>query len=373
MFTHILRYKMKSLLHEKDYLFWNFGWPILLVTLIFSIFQSIESGEVFQPIPVGTNSAYFQWISEKMEYAKDRPMFQIIDVKNKEEALKEKEIEAFITGEQILSMEIYDIKGENLSMIQTILNIVNRRSLLMEKIFSAPGTLARESDAEKVVADIIEDSQKYVNKVESKKGGMGLYYLYVMLAMTCLGASTCAGVDILSVDASTEMASSKRNLVSGTPSSKIFLTNLFGSYLLNVLVSVAYVLYTRFVLGGDYGQEYPYLFLSLLIANLIGVLFGAIITLLLPKRNEKTISLIPPFYIISCFVAGMMSPELSYKIEQIIPWITKVNPATVITKLFFGLYHYGVGSEFYEFLFTSIVVVIVMMGLTGLLSKRLQK
>ena len=373
MFTHILRYKIKDLLHQKDYLFWSVCWPMILATMIFSIFRSIESGDLFQPIKVGTDSSYFQWISEKMEYAKDKPMFEIVDVKNKEEALKEKEIEAFITGDHMLSMDIYRSKGENLSLIQTILNIVNRRSLLAEKIFSSPELLTGDAYEEKIMADIVSDTQRYVNRVETQKGGAGLYYLYVMLAMTCLGASTCAGWDVLSVDASSELASSKRNLVSGTSPSKIFLTNLFGSYIFNVLVAILYVLYTRFVLGGEYGDNYPYLFLSLLIATMIGLLFGAIIILLLPKRNEKTMSLIPPFYIVSCFLAGMMNPELSYKIEQSIPWITKVNPATAITKLFFGLYHYGVGSEFYGILLTSVVMLAVMLCLTGLLSKRLQK
>lgn len=372
MFTHILRYKVKSLMHEKEYIFWNLAWPILLVSLLFSIFQSIETGDSLKSIKVGTDSAYFEWISEKMEYAEGKPIFELITVENKEEALREKEIDAYITGQHVLTMEIYDNKDESISMTQTILNIINRRSLLMEKIFSAPGAIP-ESDAEKLMEEIVSDTRKYVNKVESHQGGMGLYYMYVMLAMTCMGASTCAGYDILSVDASCERASSKRNLVSGTRSYKIFLTNLFGSFLLNVFVSIIYILFTRFVLGGDYGNAYPYLLLSLLISNTIGILFGAIIILLIPKRNEKTISLIPPFYIISCFFAGMMSPQLSYYIEQGAPWVTKVNPATVITKLFFGLYHYGVGNEFFDFLWTSLIMVLVMVSMTGLLSKKILK
>ena len=75
---------------------------------------------------------------------------------------------------------------------------------------------------------------------------------------------------------------------------------------------------------------------------------------------------------IGCFLSGMMGITMKYIIDKHIPFLNKINPASMITDGFYALYYYDTLNR-YWFDLISLLVLAAILVFVSIIGLRRQK
>ncbi|MBQ1194246.1 MAG: ABC transporter permease [Lachnospiraceae bacterium] len=375
MFFHIFKYRIKTILHTKEEVFWILIFPIILGTCFYAAFSNISSStEEFHTINVAVvlenneNDTLFKNVLDSIENSEaEEPLLAVTytDAKKADELLSDKEVSGIITlNEGTPSLKILG-DGINESILKEFLDQYLQSISVLTSI---------EVDDMSEFSNIVNKLTSDTSYIEVKKltdGNTDILtdYYYSLIAMACLFGSLSGQSCAMSMKANLSPLGMRKTL---SPASRlsVILGDFFATYLLQIVANTLLVLYLNYILNVNLGGNILLVFVTTWIGSLIGVSQGMLVGSL-PRLGEAmkiTINIALPLF--SSFLSGLMVGGIKYQIDKFAPIINKLNPATVITDALYSLNIFDTYGNFIQCMITLVLYCVVFCSLSYFMTRR---
>ena len=359
MFFHDLKYMLLSGFRIKSFLFWLMLFPILLGTLFKVAFGNVYENDVlFRSIPTAvvetSDNAVFRQVIDSLEEA-DEPLLAVeyTDEDNAMQLLKEGKVSGIIYVGDKLSLSVTEQK-----MDQVILKTFVEQYGVNEKIIK--DTAEKDPSKIQAVVDKLSEDVSACKDIPMTHGDPDIYvqYFYNLIAMVAMYGSV-TGLHITVQNQANLSALGARKNCSPTPKSVSMLADLTGSYIMQSACMILCVTFTHFVLKIDFGDRLPLVYVAAVLGGILGVSFGFFFGSVNRFSFEAKIGIVMAVSMFSCFLSGLMMGQMKGIIAEHIPWLNKINPATVVADSLFSLNMYSDYSRFISRIITMLIITAV--------------
>lgn len=369
MFRHIYVYRLKTLIRDRETLFWTLFFPVILATFFYMGLSGIRGSNQFEPIStaVVNDSKWqadesFRSTLKSLSSGED-PLFDLKET-NEDEAirlLRSGEISAYIKVDTVPEL-IVTRSNFGASVTRNFLNeYIQSTAAVSNLIANNP------AEAESIMADLgdrsiwLEDVPVSANEMDPL-----LNYFYALIAMSCLYGSMLGMREINEIQANQSDMAAR---VNAAPTRKIkhFLSSSLASLSIHFLQIILLLLFIRFILGVGYGDQAIFLILTAFIGSLCGLSYGSFISSIVKGSLGIKIAILISSTMLMSFLSGMMFAPMKQIVKQRLPFLA-LNPVTLLTDSLFSLYYYDGYARYtqntlillgYTFLFLALTYVMI--------------
>ncbi|MGB4091935.1 MAG: ABC transporter permease [Ruminococcus flavefaciens] len=370
MFFHDLKYMLLSGFRVKSFLFWLMLFPILLGTLFKVAFGNVYENDVlFRSVPTAVvetgSDPVFHQVIDSLEEA-DEPLLDVeyTDEENAMKLLKEGKVSGIIYVGDKLSLSVTEQKME-----QVILKTFVEQYSVNEKVIK--DTAEKDPSKIQAVVDKLSEDVSACKDIPMTHGDPDIYvqYFYNLIAMVAMYGSV-TGLHVTVHNQANLSALGARKNCSPTPKSVSLLADLAGSYIMQSACMILCVTFTHFVLKIDFGDRLPLVYVAAILGGILGVSFGFFFGAVNRFSFEAKIGIVMAVSMFSCFLSGLMMGQMKGIIAEHIPWLNKINPATVVADSLFSLNMYSDYSRFISRITTMLIITAVCTAAGIIISRR---
>lgn len=384
MFLHCFKYTLKTLLKSKMLIFWTFAFPIILATFFNMAFANIENSEQLDLINLAivdnnldNNQNYLEPIKTLSDKNNENRLFktQYVSLKKAQQLLQQNKISGYLVFENDDIQLNINTNGIDQSIIKNVIEEIRQtnqitNTLVANKIKSTPNPDYQQIYHQ--VQTIIENSQNInLEDISNPNLSYMMIEFYSLIAMTCMYGAILTMASI-NQNLANMSNNGKRIMISPINKSKVIISSLLSSYLVQLVGVLLLFAYSIFVLKVDFGDNLQLTALLTALGCLAGLSFGLMVaTTLKVKENTKT-GIIIALTMLGSFLAGMMGVTMKYVVDKNMPLINWINPVNMICDGLYALYYYDTLAR-YWFNIISIVIFVVIMVLIAFYSLRRQR
>ena len=382
MFFHNFKYSLKTLFKNRMLIFWTFAFPIILGTLFNMAFKDIESSEQLDIIDIAiveneqfNNNEMYKEIFNNLSDKNNEDRLFNINYTTKEEAsklLEDEKVSGYLIYEDGFKIFV-KTSGINETILKTVTEEIKQNEIMMNSLTEIEiknGNYNYEAISNDIMATI-ENSEANIEDISSSNLSYTMIEFYTLIAMTCLYGGIL-GMVALNGCLANMTNNGKRVSVAPIKKSKLIISSLLASYIVQVIGIALLFLYTTFVLKVDYGNNLPLIILLALVGTLAGLALGIFVSAMF-KANENTkTGIIISVTMLGCFLSGMMGITMKYIVDKNVPIINKLNPASMITDGFYSLYYYDTETRYFFDIISLIIFAFILIGIS-IFSLRRQK
>jgi len=357
MFGHNFKYTFKVLMRNRMLLFWTFVFPLVLGTMFKLAFSNIENSEKLNVIPIAIvdnedfqgNEAFRRTFETLSDESSDEQMFDTVYV-SKDEAdtlLSDGDVDGvlYMNGAE---PEIHE-NGINQTVLQYVVDEIVHTTAIMEKRVQNEMEQGAMPDIEGLYKDVMEQvAGRESNLVDASRANMSYTMIeyYTLIAMACLYGGIL-GMTALSRNLPNMGNLGKRTAIVPISKAKTMFSSLLAAYCTQLIGLAILFVYTIFVMKVDYGENLPYVILLALAGSLAGLTLAIMVTTVVKTGENGKLGILIGITMACCFLSGMMGITMKYIIEKHVPFLDKINPASMITDGYYALYYYGVDKRFW--------------------------
>ncbi len=378
MFLHEFIYECKTVLRQKEELFWVMIFPLALGTMFYFAFGNLtNSTENFHTIPVAvcaeTNAKddNFKQVLEMLSKEGEPPLIGITDT-NWEDAvdlLEENKVRGIFKIEDEISLSCLpsDSFGADgtLPIEQSILEAILREYRTNIKTI----TEITAADLTKLpeIIPLMETSVSYAKNLSLTPGNMDtiIQYYFNLIAMACLFTSF-AGAQIAIKNQANLSALGARKCVSPNRKFLSVAAQFLACLLTQFICIIINILYLYYVLKIEFGTSLPMILFTAFIGCIMGIGFGFFIGSIGQLKETTKTGIMVSASLLCCFLSGLMIGDMRTLIEEHCPVINDINPAVLISDSFLTLNIYGT-TERYFFNLGGLLLFAVLFTFAGCL------
>lgn len=372
MFFHNFKYSLKNAFRQKEFLFWILAFPIILGTFFYVAFNSMyEKESMFNKIPVAivenTENTAFKEVIKELSSGEDA-MFdsKFTDSQTALDMLKTNDIIGIINVDSELSLTVSK-DGIKQTIIKSFLDQYQiRESIITDTVNNNPQNLQS-------VIDAMSQEINCNENLSLSNGNMDTYiqYFYNLIAMAAFFGSI-SGLYIAINNQGNLSAIAARKCISPTNKLTSITASLLASFVAQVICVSIGITYILFILKVDMGDKIPMVYLSGAVGSLTGVTMGFFIGSFGRLNQNMKMAISMSVTMLSCFLSGLMLGNMKTVIEQNATIINKINPAALISDLFYCLNIYDDYKRYTE-KFVTLLILSVIFTIGGFLLTRRKK
>ena len=356
MFLHNLKYEILDSLRAKALVIWLILFPIVLgVFFKVALGNGYEDDVLFSKIKTAVvieekNVAFDEVMKSVTEG--DDPLLEVTYA-DKDKAMKlleDGKVEGIIFANDELRLSITG-KGYTQSVLKSFCDQYNSQARILKSAFEEnPFKLM-------MIADDLKKEVKSINNIPLSNGNTDicLQYFFNLIAMVGLFGSI-TGLHISITNQANESTLGARKNCSPTPKSLSIAASLIGSFLVQSICMICCVTFDRFVLGVDFGPKLPLVYVGAILSGITGVTFGFFIGSIGSLSEGVKTGLLSGFSMLCCFASGLMVGDIKGTIDANVPIINHINPAAVMSDIFYSLNMYDDYSRFFRCIITLIIM-----------------
>ena len=370
MFWNIYSKRIIMSFRNWETLVWTWIFPIILGTLFYATFGAIDTDGQLKRFPLG--------VVDNAEYRDDAMFRSTLEAVSGEDglfeltvftgnadadaALEKSEIEGYILAGDTPTLVVAS-DGINQTIAKSFLDqYIQTKSSVMMIIEENPAAAQNlpELLAQRSYTEEISLSQ---NPPTSK-----VNYFYALLAMVCLYGGFQGLTTVTYMQANLSALGARRTLL---PVGRLLhtLSDLLGGITVQFICLLTVVAYIIFALGIDFGSQIWLVLLTCLMGSMLGVSFGALVSVTKLKEQAKVAILIT-VAMVCCFLSGLMVGGINYQIAEKAPVVSWLNPAARITDAFYCLYYYDTFDKYFLNIGIILAMTLVMFAITSLFLRR---
>lgn len=380
MFSHLFINRLKILLRTKELLFWNLCFPIILATLFYMTLLNITKGEEFNTINIGvvSNESYledksgFKALIEGISNLDDsnKAVFNITiaDEEELKNQLDENKINGYINAEGDREIVVKK-SGFEETIIKSFLDFYKQRSSTINNLMVINNGQLDISKIEEIASEA-KDYLKNIS-VSDSAPNVAVIYFYTLLAMTCMYSATAGSYEVVSIQANLSPRASRLSL-SPINKLKMFLSSIAATLFIQLSILLILFMYLTLVLKIDFGSNYLLVFGTGVIGTITGLLFGTCLSSMLKISGGAKVGIISSVNMLFSFLAGMMSVQMKYIVQENAPILAKINPINLITDAFYSLYYYDTYDRFIGNIVGLCIMSFIFLVVTYLVLRRQQ-
>lgn len=353
MFFHVLKYRLKCILKDKQMMFWTLLFPIVLSTFFNMAFSNLNSNYIFEQIPIalvdGENlieNEYIKNVLLSLSDNSDNPLFYLTqeDLSKAKMMLENDEVAAYIVPGKETKVFIKE-SGISQTVVKSVIDSTIRSKLMVNKIMVKNPKALDEGLGEYLLENnsfIVKDSHS-----KTKTPNDTLIYFYALIAMTCFYGAFVGIKEISAIQADLSPEAIRVN-VSPVKKLRVYLSSLTASMIVQFGVIIILLLYLSLVLKISFGNELGYVLLLSFTGTLTGVAFGAMIGAFIRGGGEGLkVAILIGITMTLSFLSGMMQSSVKYAVTNALPFMAYINPLNLITDGFYTLYYYPDHSKYF--------------------------
>lgn len=372
MFGHLYKYRLKSLLHMKEDIFWCLFFPIILCTCFFAAFSGIsDKTNNFHSIPTAVvyekENAIFKATLDAVSKS-DTQGEEFLNVTETDGAsakslLKDGKVDAIIYVGDEISMTVAK-SGLNQTAVQSFLDEFEQKSSLISDI-------VRENP-DKLVSLIgnIFSSRTYISEkklTDSPMDEMSVYY-FSLIGMAALFGGFL-GSSVARQMQPNITPEGMRKSTAPVKRHTMIAAEFLAAYTLQLISMAILLFYMICVLRINLGNEAGYVALTCATGSLAGIASGIFVGSLPVKENVQ-IAIFLVYSLGSSFLSGLMVHPIKIWIEKSVPIINCINPATLIQDALYSLVIYNTHERFFTNIITLTVISVILCTLSYLMTRR---
>lgn len=163
-----------------------------------------------------------------------------------------------------------------------------------------------------------------------------------------------------------------RKCISPTNKLTSITASLLASFVAQVVCVSIGITYILFILKVDMGDKIPMVYLSGAVGSLTGVTMGFFIGSFGRLNQNVKMAISMSVTMLSCFLSGLMIGNMKSVIEMYVPIVNRINPAALISDLFYCLNIYNDYRRYTE-KFVTLLILSVVFTIGGFLLTRRKK
>ncbi len=369
---HELKYSFLSTVREKSAVFWLMLFPLLLSTMFYFAFSNLfASMNGFSQIPVAVvevqKNEIFGKVMDTLSEGEDA-MFKTTytDGENAMKLLEEGEIDGIIYTDGTLSLKV-KTNGLSQSIIESFLTQYNTQEAVIKETV--------QNNPQKLEA-VIAAFSKEIDAVETKpltNGTMDIFvgFFHALIGMVALMGSTL-GFNVSANNQANLSQMGVRKAVSPTSKLKRVIGSMLSTFIIHCVCVAVTITYMLLVLRIDMGDKIPMIYLSGFIGALTGVSIGYFIGALPRISLNGKLGICIGFTLVTSFFSGLYVADIKGILSVYAPIVNEINPATLITDLFYCLMLYDDYTRYMQ-KFITLLIISVIFTLAGVLLTRRKK
>lgn len=370
MFWHNLKYEVLSGLRVKEVLFWLILFPIVLGTLFKVAFSNIyQEYTLFSTVPVAvvetTQQPMLHTVLDSLE-SNEEPLFSVTytDEETALSLLEKKEIDGILYAGDTLSLSV---AGNGVE--QTIIKSFAEQYHLQETIIRQ--TIQTAPEKTEAVIAALNNTIVGNQKISMTTGNTDYTtnYFYNLLAMVAMFGSI-TGLHIAIAQQGNLSPLGARKCCSPTPKSISLIAGLIGSYILQSICMVIAVTYLVVVLKVNFVGSLPLIYLSAIVSGILGVSLGFMVGSFGRLQENAKTGIAMTVSMLSCVCSGLMVSNIRPYLAEHVPFFHSINPASLMSDLFYCLNLYSDYQQYFYKLATILVMAVVFTAIGFLLTRR---
>lgn len=375
MFWHNFKYRIKASICAKEEVFWILGFPILLCTCFFIALSGIhDKTAVFHSIPVAVvyeqeNEIFKEVLNEVSESDNQGESFLIIDetdTKNAYQLLEDGDVDIIINVKETPEL-IVNETGINQTAVQTFLNNYLQQQQLYLSLYSGNFDAATIQE----LTDSLSESVSFINEssfVDTNIDSMTIYY-YSLIGMAILFGGFLGMQMAFQMKANITPEGLRKCIVPVNRAAIIF-SELLATVLIHIVSLFILLAYMIVILKIDFCNQLGYVALVCAVGSLFGISFGIFLGSIPKLKEGVRYAILISFSLFSSFLAGLMTSSIKIAIEQNVPIINKINPATLIQDALYSLLIYESHTRYYQNLLILSIMTAGLFALSYLMTRR---
>ncbi len=378
MFSTIFFNRFKIELRNKDSILWSLFFALALGTLFNFAFKSIYENAMNTTLDVAVvegeeefGSGNMSDLLKELEYEDGTKLLNIksVDMDEAKKLLdaKEPEISGIIDLRDISDIKlVINESGLESSILGSVVSVLREySSIIVETIKKDPAMI------DSVIESFGDETKELVesNGISGNNKDPYVTYFYNLIAMMAVMASM-SGVRIPESCQANQSEVGKR--VDCSPVNRIFyeIAGLLSAAIIKIAITIIGLCYFCFVLKIDFGGDMPYLFLTAILATLLGLSLGFFVGHIGSFTEKTRDNLLTAIVVGGGFMSGLMVANIKSLVEVKCPIINRINPSAVISDAFYALNMYGVSERYYRAIIYITVLTIVFTVLGLIMSRR---
>lgn len=141
---------------------------------------------------------------------------------------------------------------------------------------------------------------------------------------------------------------------------KLILTDQLTSFALGYTDVIILILYLRYALKLDFQGQMGRMLIVALFGSLIGVSMGLFVGSFGKMQEGAKIGIMLGISMVSSFLAGLMNGTMKDIVEKSVPFVNRINPASLISDAFYCINVYDDMTRYYRNLITLAVMCMVL-------------
>ena len=354
MFFHNYKYALKTLLKNKALVFWTLAFPFILAIFFNLAFARLHDYDQFEPFDVAVvnddtyNESAFSEGFKTLGEGDDR----LINIKNMsryeaETMLDDKKVEGIVFVEDGRAHVKIKENGAN----QTVLKMATEQvaqmadmgsDIAMLEVQRATGPINPDEIKAKVEAALLNAEPKITD--DSHVMNVVSIEFFTLIAMACMQGAMLSS-EMLNRCLPNLSNRGKRVAIAPTKKSVVVLSNLLAGFTMLLGSVVLLILFMRFVLGVDFGDNMGLIMLLAGIGSLTATMFGMLLAVTFKMSDNAKQVVVLIITMVGCLFAGMFG-GMKFFFDEACPWMNKINPVGLITDGFYSLLYYDDMTRF---------------------------
>lgn len=374
MFWHNYKYAFKTLLRNRALVFWTLAFPFILAILFNLAFARLHDYDVFEAIDVAVvNDAEYEKATVFSEAIKsvsegDKRVFntQYIDAAKASELLEDNKIVGYIYIEKDVPHVKVNGNGSSETVLQMTVEQIAQSSKMIEDIamtdiYRRAGQTVNIEEVYRNAVKIVAETEPNI-KDDSHVMNVVSVEFYTLIAMACMQGAMLS-VEMMNRCMPNISNRGKRVAVAPTRKSTMILSNILAGYTMLLAAVVALILFTRYILGIEYGSDMRLIILLAAVGSLAATTMGMLLSVAL-KTNESAKNVIVLIVtMVGCLFAGMFGGQKGL-FDAAMPLINKISPVGMITDGYYSLLYYDDPARFTMNVVSLLIVAGVFFALS---------
>ena len=381
MFSHNLKYTIKTLSKNKVLIFWTFAFPIILGILFNMSFSNIEKDEMLQIFDIAVvdnnefkaQEIYRETLKELSSDDNENKLFNIKYVTEDEAdlLLDNLDIKGYIVFKNDEPQVVIKENGTYQTLIKFVITEIGQNQTIIEDLSkkSIEEEISNGNysvDTEKIINDILNKiKNEQINLKNISKSN--LHYMqieyYTLIAMACMYGGM---LGLTAINNCLANMSNKGKRISVSPNRKsiIVLSSALGAYMVSLVGLALLIIFLKLGLKADFGNNITLVILLSAVGNLAGISLGVLIASIFKVSEGAKTGIVIAITMFLSVLSGMMGVTLKYVIDKNIPIINLVNPNNLITDGFYSLYYFDTLDRY----FRDVRYLLIFIGICLVLS-----
>ncbi|MCR5293439.1 MAG: ABC transporter permease [Eubacterium sp.] len=207
-----------------------------------------------------------------------------------------------------------------------------------------------------------------IKRMNAENSDPFVQYFYNLIAMVSMMGSVAS----LSVIVESQANQSSVGMrLDGSPVNKTLfeLATIFTMAVIQVAVAIIALTFYIYVLKINFGGNLGVVYLTTIIASIMGVNLGYVVAHMGKFRYEIKEGILMAIILVGGFMSGLMYGDMKAIMEEHFPIFNRINPSAVITDAFYALNVFGIGPRYYRAL-TYMLIMSAVLLIIGMIFSR---